>query len=74
VLFGVEGVQATVTRHREASPARLATALVDAALDHAAAPLSDDVAIVILRVLDPRAHDRDATGGMPESTPVSLAP
>jgi PAS domain S-box-containing protein len=53
VLFGVEGAKATLTRHRKASPARLANALVDAALDHAAAPLSDDVAVVILRVLEP---------------------
>jgi sigma-B regulation protein RsbU (phosphoserine phosphatase) len=50
VLFGVEGVTATLTRQRNASPGRLANALVDAALQHAAAPLSDDVAIVVLRV------------------------
>jgi PAS domain S-box-containing protein len=53
VLFGDEGVKATLTRQRTASPERIANALVDAALQHAAAPLSDDVAIVILRVLDP---------------------
>jgi serine phosphatase RsbU (regulator of sigma subunit) len=53
VLFGVEGVKATLTRQRTASPARLASALVDAALQHAAAPLSDDVAVVILRVSEP---------------------
>ena len=52
VLFGVEGVQATLTRRRGALATELANALVDAALEHAAAPLSDDVAIVILRVLD----------------------
>jgi PAS domain S-box-containing protein len=53
VLFDVEGVKATLTRERAASPVPLANALVDAALHHAAAPLSDDVAIVILRVLEP---------------------
>jgi PAS domain S-box-containing protein len=52
VLFGVEGVTETLTRETNASPARLANALVDAALQHAGAPLSDDVAIVILRVLE----------------------
>ena len=52
ILFGVEGVQATLTRRRGASPTELANALVDAALEHAASPLSDDVAIVILRVLE----------------------
>ena len=35
----------------EAPPEQLANALVDAALEHAGVPLSDDVAIVILRVL-----------------------
>ena len=39
VLFGVEGVKATLTRLRGAPPAQLANALVDAALDHAAAPV-----------------------------------
>jgi sigma-B regulation protein RsbU (phosphoserine phosphatase) len=53
VLFGVEGVKALLTREASASPERLANALVDAALEHAAAPLNDDVAIVILRVLEP---------------------
>jgi serine phosphatase RsbU (regulator of sigma subunit) len=52
VLFGVEGVKATLTRETSAAPVRLANALVDAALHHAAAPLNDDVAVVILRVLD----------------------
>jgi PAS domain S-box-containing protein len=52
VLFGVEGVKATLTREPNASPVGLANALVDAALHHAAAPLDDDVAIVILRVLE----------------------
>ena len=52
LLFGVEGVQATLSRRRGATPTELANALVDAALEHAAAPLSDDVAIVVLRVLD----------------------
>ncbi|MBE2319805.1 PAS domain S-box protein [Solirubrobacter sp. CPCC 204708] len=53
VLFGLEGVQTTLTRHRGASPSGVANALVDAALAHAAAPLRDDVAIVVIRV--PRA-------------------
>ena len=52
VLFDVEGVKATLTRERDESPVRLANALVDAALRHAGAPLNDDVAIVILRVLE----------------------
>jgi PAS domain S-box-containing protein len=52
VLFGVEGVEATLQRQQGATPVRLANALVTAALQHAAAPLSDDVAIVILRVAD----------------------
>ena len=50
VLFDVEGVKATLTRMRGASPSELANALIDAALAHAVSPLSDDVAIVILRV------------------------
>ena len=49
MLFDVEGVKATLTRMRGAPP-ELANALVDAALEHAVSPLSDDVAIVILRV------------------------
>jgi PAS domain S-box-containing protein len=53
VLFGIEGVKATLTREGNAAPARLTSALVDAALEHAAAPLNDDVAVVILRVLEP---------------------
>jgi PAS domain S-box-containing protein len=53
VLFGVEGVKATLTRQIDASPVQLTNALVDAALQHAAAPLNDDVAVVILRVLEP---------------------
>jgi serine phosphatase RsbU (regulator of sigma subunit) len=53
VLFEVDGVKATLSREREASPERIANALVDAALHHAASPLNDDVAIVILRVLEP---------------------
>jgi PAS domain S-box-containing protein len=53
VLFDVDGVKATLTRQRETSPIGLANALVDAALEHAAAPLSDDVAVVILRILEP---------------------
>jgi serine phosphatase RsbU (regulator of sigma subunit) len=55
VLFGVEGVTAALSQNPGASPERLANALVDAALQHAAAPLSDDVAIVILRVSEPPA-------------------
>jgi PAS domain S-box-containing protein len=55
VLFGVEGVMATLQQERGASPERLTNALVDAALQHAAAPLNDDVAIVILRVREPGA-------------------
>jgi PAS domain S-box-containing protein len=74
VLFGVEGVEATLARNREASPARLASALVDASLDHAAAPLSDDVAVVILRVLEPRAQEPHATNGTPDPAQVSLVP
>jgi PAS domain S-box-containing protein len=50
VLFGLEGVTATLTSHPDAEPADLANALVGAALAHADAPLSDDVAIVVLRV------------------------
>jgi PAS domain S-box-containing protein len=53
VLFDVEGVQATLTRDHGKPPSQLAGALVDAALAHAAGPLSDDVAIVILRVSGP---------------------
>ena len=52
VLFGVEGVKATLSRRRGATPTELANALVAAALEHADAPLSDDVAIVVLRVAD----------------------
>ncbi len=48
------GVEATLERApRDAPPASLANALVDAALEHAGGPLSDDVAIVILRVPHP---------------------
>jgi PAS domain S-box-containing protein len=50
VLFGLEGVQETLTRLRGEPPGVLANALVDAALAHAVRPLSDDVAIMILRV------------------------
>ncbi len=53
VLFDVDGVMATMTRLPAEPPARLANALVDAALQHADGPLRDDVAIVILRVRDP---------------------
>jgi PAS domain S-box-containing protein len=53
VLFDVEGVKATLAQHAEAPPMELTNALVDAALHHAAAPLSDDVAVVILRVPEP---------------------
>jgi PAS domain S-box-containing protein len=53
VLFDVDGVKATLTQQGEASPIGLANALVEAALQHAAAPLSDDVAVVILRILEP---------------------
>jgi sigma-B regulation protein RsbU (phosphoserine phosphatase) len=52
VLFGIEGVKETLSRLRGAPPTTLANALVDAALEHAAGPLSDDVAIVIARVLE----------------------
>ena len=51
VLFDIDGVKATLTRLRGAPPTTLANALVDAALEHAAGPLRDDVAIVIARVL-----------------------
>ena len=50
VLFDVEGVKATLTRLSGEPPSQLAKALIDAALNHAAGPLTDDVAIVILRV------------------------
>jgi PAS domain S-box-containing protein len=50
VLFGVEGVKATLSRLHGEPPSVLANALVDAALEHAVHPLRDDVAIVILRV------------------------
>jgi len=63
-----------LTRQGEASPIGLANALVDAALQHAAAPLSDDVAVVILRVLEPRAQEPHATNGTPDPTHVSLVP
>jgi serine phosphatase RsbU (regulator of sigma subunit) len=53
VLFGVEGVTATFERLSGESPSRLANGLVEAALEHAAKPLSDDVAIVIVRVQEP---------------------
>jgi PAS domain S-box-containing protein len=51
ILFDVTGVKDTLTRLRGAEPTVLANALVDDALEHAAAPLRDDVAIVIARVL-----------------------
>ena len=50
VLFDLDGVKATLTRLRGEAPEPLASALVDAALQHAGGPLRDDVAIVILRV------------------------
>ena len=53
VLFGVEGVEAMLTRRKTMSPERLANALVEAAVDHAAGPLTDDVAVVILYVREP---------------------
>jgi PAS domain S-box-containing protein len=52
-LFGVEGVKATLTRLRGATPDALAGALVADALEHAGRPLNDDVALVIARVLGP---------------------
>jgi PAS domain S-box-containing protein len=51
VLFDIDGVKKTLTRFRGEPPTALANALVAAALEHAAAPLRDDVAIVIARVL-----------------------
>jgi PAS domain S-box-containing protein len=53
VLFDVDGVKRTLTRLRGAPPTTLANALVVDALEHAASPLRDDVAIVIARVLEP---------------------
>jgi PAS domain S-box-containing protein len=52
-LFDVEGVRRTLARRRGAPPDALAGALVDAALEHAGEPLSDDVAVVIARVPAP---------------------
>jgi phosphoserine phosphatase RsbU/P len=49
-LFDIDGVKATLTRLSGAAPSQLADALIDAALEHAGAPLRDDVAIVVLRV------------------------
>jgi hypothetical protein len=51
VLFGIERVQATLALQHDAPPEQLANVLVDAALQHAGEPLSDDVAIMIFRVL-----------------------
>jgi PAS domain S-box-containing protein len=50
-LFDVAGVKATLTRMHGAAPEALTGPLVADALEHAAAPLRDDVAIVIARVL-----------------------
>ncbi len=53
VLFGVEGVKATLTRRaRRIAGAARERARRRRAFDHAGAPLNDDVAIVILRVLE----------------------
>jgi PAS domain S-box-containing protein len=51
VLFDVDGIKRTLTRLHGAAPTALANALVLDALEHAASPLRDDVAIVIARVL-----------------------
>jgi serine phosphatase RsbU (regulator of sigma subunit) len=52
VLFNVSGVKATLARLHGEAPSPLAHALVADALEHAARPLRDDVAVVILRVSD----------------------
>jgi PAS domain S-box-containing protein len=52
VLFDVEGVMATVHTLHGAAPRDIANGLVAAALEHADAPVSDDIAIVVIRVAD----------------------
>jgi serine phosphatase RsbU (regulator of sigma subunit) len=51
VLFDVEGIESTLRHHSGEAPSEIANALVEAALAHAGKPLSDDVAIVVLKVL-----------------------
>jgi PAS domain S-box-containing protein len=52
VLLDVAGVQAALRRLHGQAPDRLAKGLIEAALDHAAGPLRDDAAIVIIRVTE----------------------
>jgi PAS domain S-box-containing protein len=50
VLFDVAGVKTALRRLPDQAPSRLAEELIEAALEHAAAPLRDDAAILIVRV------------------------
>ncbi|MDA0168554.1 PAS domain S-box protein [Solirubrobacter taibaiensis] len=52
VLFDVDGVMATIAALHGEAPKALANGLVAAALEHADAPVSDDIAIVVVRVAD----------------------
>jgi len=52
VLFDVDGVKATLNALHGAPPPDIANGLVAAALQHADAPVSDDIAIVVVRVAD----------------------
>ena len=52
VLFDVDGVKATLSALHGAPPPDIANGLVAAALQHADAPVSDDIAIVVVRVAD----------------------
>ena len=51
-LFDVEGVVGTLQALQGRSPAVIANCLVEAALSHADAPVSDDIAVVVVRVAD----------------------
>ena len=52
VLFDVDGVMATLTALHGAAPGDIANGLVAAALEHADAPVSDDIAIVVIRLAE----------------------
>ena len=52
VLFDVDGVVATLDALRGTPVSDIANGLVAAALEHADAPVSDDIAIVVIRVAD----------------------
>ena len=52
VLFDVDGVTATLTALHGAAPGDIANGLVAAALEHADAPVSDDIAIVVIRLAE----------------------